>query len=640
MPFVEGENVGAYRIVEKLGQGGMATVFKAYHPALDRYVAIKVMHPAFMEDPNFLARFQREARIVAKLDHPHIVPIYDFAEHKAHPYLVMRFVEGETLKARLQRGRLELQEVLRIARAVGDALTYAHEQGVLHRDIKPSNVLLTHENDRSSGGGIYLTDFGLARMAEAGESTLSRDMMVGTPQYISPEQAKGMTNLDARTDVYSLGVVLYEMLMGQTPFTADTPYAIIHDHIFTPLPLPREINPDLPEPLERVLLRALAKKPDDRFQSVQELVSALEKAIEPAPVPPPPKTRVAPAPVPSPKPEATVTPPAIAPSEAAERPAEAKPQKKKRRWPWVVAAVLAIGICLASSLCLIMVNRQQKIERIMEEARIAREEGDLERALELYRDVIDSNPRAVPARIEASEILVEMGDFGAAIGTLQQGLEVNPNNPSLHIRIMEIAVPTEQWGVAEEEMAWLLQAMPEEAITHAFAGLLALAQGQPCGEARQELDAAMMLDEGLPWAHYGRALCFEREGNVDEARGELEYVLGQDSTPLLLRRRAEEMLQSLGMEPEEPQTVEQHIELVISLTREIPDEELRQQLIERLDHARRAWEEGNRIEAARTVRETIAWIRENSDGIGAPIARELIVNLTVITTKTEEPPTP
>ncbi|HID88458.1 MAG TPA: serine/threonine protein kinase, partial [Anaerolineae bacterium] len=165
MPFAIGEAVGPYRIVEKLGQGGMATVFKAYHPALDRYVALKVLHPAFREDPQFLARFQREARIVAKLDRPNIVPIYDFAEHRGHPYLVMRFIEGETLKARLRKGPLSLDEVWRVMRAVGDALSYAHKRGVLHRDIKPSNVILTPE------GHVYLTDFGLARMAQAGEST-------------------------------------------------------------------------------------------------------------------------------------------------------------------------------------------------------------------------------------------------------------------------------------------------------------------------------------------------------------------------------------------------------------------------------------------------------------------------------------
>ena len=214
MSFSNGENVGPYRIVEQLGSGGMATVFKAYHANLDRYVAIKVLHPAFKQDPNFLSRFQREARIVAKLQHPAIVPVYDFNEHNGQPYLVMRFIEGETLKARLSKGDLPLHEVVRVLHPVGEALQYAHGQGVLHRDVKPSNVLLTPD------GQVFLADFGLARIAQAGESTLSQDALVGTPQYISPEQARGDPDLDARTDVYSLGVVMYELLIGRVPYQA------------------------------------------------------------------------------------------------------------------------------------------------------------------------------------------------------------------------------------------------------------------------------------------------------------------------------------------------------------------------------------------------------------------------------------
>ena len=273
MSFLVGETVGPYRITEQLGSGGMATVFKAYHAALDRYVAIKVLHPAFKEDANFLARFQREARVVAKLEHPSIVPVHDFSDHHGQPYLVMRYVEGETLKARLARGRLSTDETLKAIHVVGAALIYAHGQGVLHRDIKPSNVILTPKGD------VFLTDFGLARIAQAGESTLSQDSILGTPQYISPEQAKGERDLDARTDVYSLGVVTYELLVGRVPYQADTPYAVVHDHIFTPLPMPRSINPNLPEPLERFLLKTLAKDRAGRFQSVADMMTGLNRAV-------------------------------------------------------------------------------------------------------------------------------------------------------------------------------------------------------------------------------------------------------------------------------------------------------------------------------------------------------------------------
>jgi serine/threonine protein kinase/tetratricopeptide (TPR) repeat protein len=277
MPFVIGENIGPYRLVDQLGQGGMATVFKAYHPALDRYVAIKALHPALTGEANFLTRFQREAQVVARLEHPNIVPIYDYSEHEGRPYLVMKFIEGETLKARLKRGALDNTELANVVDSVGAALSYAHAQGVLHRDVKPSNVLL------ATDGRIYLADFGLARMAEAGESTISSDVMLGTPQYISPEQASGRRDLDNGTDIYSFGILLYELLVGKVPYNADTPYSIIHDHIYAPLPLPRSIKPEIPEAVERVLLRALAKDRQDRFPDVAALLEAWHQAIlEPA----------------------------------------------------------------------------------------------------------------------------------------------------------------------------------------------------------------------------------------------------------------------------------------------------------------------------------------------------------------------
>jgi serine/threonine protein kinase len=274
MMLQEGQNLGPYRIIAQLGQGGMATVFKAYHARLDRFVAIKMMHQAFLEDTAFLARFEREAQIVARLEHSHIVPVYDFSDFNGQPYLVMKFVEGHTLKALLSKGPLPLSEILRIMTAVGDALDYAHTQGVLHRDIKPSNIMVDVNNVP------HLTDFGLARIAQAGESTLSQDMLLGTPHYISPEQAMGRKDLDSQTDLYSLGVILYELIVGRVPFSADTPYAIIHDHIYRPLPLPSSVNPEIPSAVENVLLKALAKEPSDRYETAARLVGTLREAAQ------------------------------------------------------------------------------------------------------------------------------------------------------------------------------------------------------------------------------------------------------------------------------------------------------------------------------------------------------------------------
>jgi tRNA A-37 threonylcarbamoyl transferase component Bud32/tetratricopeptide (TPR) repeat protein len=634
MAFANGENVGAYRIVDKLGQGGMATVYKAYHAALDRYVAIKVMHAAFLEDPNFLARFQREARIVAKLDHPHIVPIYDYAEHNGQPYLVMRFVEGETLKARVGSGPLDRAEVLRIGEAVGDGLAYAHGQGVLHRDIKPSNILLTPE------GGVYLTDFGLARMAEAGESTLSRDMMMGTPQYISPEQAKGIRELDARTDIYSLGVVLYELLVGQVPFTADTPYAIVHDHIFTPLPMPRELNPDVPESIERVLLKALAKEADDRFQSVETLIAALENALEPSAQGRTADTITVP-------PPSTVSPPAAPPEE----PKKAKPRpKKKRQWLWIAAALAAI-LCIGAFLCFFVVvpwlrQREQQqasvahledqtsVAQLMEQAQAAQDDGDWEKALELYQAAIEADPQTVDAYIEAGAALLRMHDDESALEMLEMGIEANPNSQELHATMAGVAMLLDRLGVAEKEVSWMTQEMAEQPLTYAFDGTLTLLEGGSCDEARPALEKALRAAPENVWARYGTALCSVDEGNTEAALADLEFVISHEKTPALLRVRAEELVAKLseepppgaGTEPAEDAILEE-FDALLGLAGDIDDADLRQHFEESVGEARQAWKDGEKGRSIELVEVTNAWVQENEDALGAALTRTLTFRL-------------
>jgi len=273
MPFAVGETIGTYRIVATLGEGGTASVFKAYHAALDRYVALKTLYPAFKDDSTFLARFQREARVVAKLDHPNIVPIYDFAEHEGVPYLVMKFIEGETLATHLREGSLPVVECSRILGAVGAALTYAHQHGVLHRDLKSSDLLL--END----GNVYLSDFGLSRI-KAGTGVTS-GLVPGSPYYMSPEQGRGGVELDERSDQYSLGVVLYEMTTGQLPFTAGNAFSIIQDHLSTPPPPPSLANRRITRPLDEVILRALSKNPADRFPNIKTFVETFQKSVAP-----------------------------------------------------------------------------------------------------------------------------------------------------------------------------------------------------------------------------------------------------------------------------------------------------------------------------------------------------------------------
>ncbi|MCB9418253.1 MAG: protein kinase [Ardenticatenaceae bacterium] len=375
MSFEIGTTVGAYEIVEKLGKGGMATVFKAYHTALDRHVAIKVLHATFKDEESFLRRFSREAKVVARLEHPHIVPIYDFAEHDGYPYLVMRYIEGETLKDRMGQGMLPKSEIGRIATAVAQALDYAHQQGVLHRDIKPSNILLT------KGGGVYLTDFGLARIAQAGESTLSQDMIMGTPQYISPEQAKGEVDIDGRTDVYSFGIVLYELVTGRVPFQSDTSYAIIHAQIFDPPPPPSELNSKIGSELEAVLLKALSKSPDDRYQTAGDVAAAFRGALLDSP------TDIAPvgaAVLPDYTPLGVTqikekTPPPLANlseapgSEETAVPQPPAPKTKKRQRLVTIGGVL-VGICLCLFILSAINKNRQQTETATIESTLAVEE--------------------------------------------------------------------------------------------------------------------------------------------------------------------------------------------------------------------------------------------------------------------------
>jgi len=266
-----GMTLGPYRILERIGRGGMATVHKAYQPALDRYVALKVLPAHLTDEPGFAERFRREARAVAKLEHPHILPIHDYGQEGELTYIAMRYVEGGTLKDLLGKP-LELRLIVDLIGQIGGALDHAHEHGIVHRDVKPSNVLL----DR--GNWALLTDFGVARMVEATQELTGTGVGVGTPAYMSPEQGQGK-KVDRRSDVYSLGVVLYEMLTGRVPFEAETPLAVVWKHVNEPLPLPRSINPEIPEAVERVVLKTMAKGPVDRFEKASLLASALRDAM-------------------------------------------------------------------------------------------------------------------------------------------------------------------------------------------------------------------------------------------------------------------------------------------------------------------------------------------------------------------------
>jgi serine/threonine protein kinase len=269
-----GQMLGAYRIINQVGQGGMATVYKAYQPSMDRNVAIKVLPRQLAESKEFAARFQQEARIIARLEHPHILPVFDYGESDGVTYFVMRYLEAGSLKSKMAAGPLSLHEIDRIFTQLAEALGYAHNHGVVHRDLKPANALIDEQ------GNLFLTDFGIAKLLESAAPHLTQtDAIMGTPAYISPEQAKALP-VDQRSDIYSLGIILYELVTGRVPFTADTPLAVILKQVSDPLPLPSIIKPDIPESIERVILKALAKEPVDRYSTATEFLAAWKRALQ------------------------------------------------------------------------------------------------------------------------------------------------------------------------------------------------------------------------------------------------------------------------------------------------------------------------------------------------------------------------
>lgn len=266
------QTLGNYEIVSKLGKGGMATVYRARQVTMQRDVAIKVMSADLAADPEFVARFEREAHVIARLEHPRILPVHDFGHEGELFYLVMRLVEGESLYYWLKRGPLPLKTAARFVTQIGEALDYAHTHGVIHRDLKPNNILIDQWDN------LYLMDFGLAKMMASSQSLTQSGTVLGTPAYMAPEQWRGEP-VDARTDVYALGIILYEMVAGRTPFESDTPFTLMYKHINDAPPPLRETLPDLPEAVEAVIFKALAKDPADRYQSAGEMARAFNEVV-------------------------------------------------------------------------------------------------------------------------------------------------------------------------------------------------------------------------------------------------------------------------------------------------------------------------------------------------------------------------
>jgi tRNA A-37 threonylcarbamoyl transferase component Bud32 len=264
------QKFGRYVIKSEIGRGGMATVFHAYDPRFERDVAIKVLPKEFLHDPQFRVRFEREAKTIALLEHPAIVPVYDFGEEEGQPFIVMRYMSGGSMSERIQQGPISLEETVQLFNRLAPALDAAHAKGIVHRDMKPGNILFDQY------GNAFLSDFGIARLAQASGTTLTGGNILGTPAYMSPEQIQGEKEIDGRSDIYSMGVILYQMLTGNAPYQSTTPVKVMMMHITEPIPQIMQAKKDLPVAIQGVLDKAMAKEPSDRFNSTAEMASTLD----------------------------------------------------------------------------------------------------------------------------------------------------------------------------------------------------------------------------------------------------------------------------------------------------------------------------------------------------------------------------
>ena len=476
-----GRTIGRFEIVSELGRGGMAVVYRARQRDLERTVALKVLPPELSLDKSYVARFLQEARSAAGLEHPHIVPIYEVGAADGFQYIAMKYIAGHTLKDIVQQqGALSLEQTVTILEQVAQALDYAHSRGVIHRDIKPSNIMV------AENGWVYLTDFGLARGDTTSGLTLAGTVM-GTPEYMSPEQAQGLATIGPPTDIYALGVVLYELLTGNMPFQADTPMGMLIARLqYAPRP-PRDYRSDLPLPVEDVIMRALARKPEARFKTAGEMIQALKSAaglstrpltmpqrpisppqgVQPPVLPPtqaisppqgvrPPTSPphgtppyVIPAATPTVAAPRTATPPAmpaptvVAPGPAVATPAPAVPaaapaRSKRGLFLGIGAALVLLCVLAGGAWFLLQPRVDPRVTQGLAEGHEAlQQKGGLDRAIAAYNQVLAADPQNVTAHTQLALIYNLRSRYAEAEKAARAAIEADPKAALAHAMLAE-----------------------------------------------------------------------------------------------------------------------------------------------------------------------------------------------------------
>ncbi|MCA9995091.1 MAG: protein kinase [Anaerolineales bacterium] len=501
--------IGRYEIQKELGRGGMAVVYQAHDPMFDREVAVKVLLGAHLSDPTFRTRFEREAKTVAALEHPAVVPVYDFGEENGRLFLVMRLMGGGTLTARLQQGSLPVDEAVAIINRIAPALDAAHAKGIVHRDLKPDNILF------DKYGAAYLSDFGIARLAES-QATLTGNFAIGTPGYMSPEQIQGQT-LDGRSDIYALGVMIFEMLTGKRPFAADTPAMVLVKQMTTAIPHLSEFQPELPPHFDDIVQQAMAKAREERPSSAQDIANQLQTSAGITPLSLS-QTAVTPAP-PSPvqmDTDPTVVEPLVT--------AVPEANGRSRRWPMLVGmglllvVLVGLGLWWRGQTAVSPADTPTTSETASEEnddsppvgeeaeappltledhiqkAHEAFDEGDYELAIQETDAVMAEDDTDFDIHIIAGYSQLYAGDPDQAFTLFSRAAELNPDDPTPYLAL----------GMIQEDY----YGDPESAI--------------------ENYTLSIERDDSNADAYAERCTAYDRIGNVEAARADCEQCVALD----------------------------------------------------------------------------------------------------------------